>query len=140
MKLTKKRKVAEGKVDSNKLYTLQEASKLVKDANTCKFNASVDLHIQLGVDPKKADQAVRGTTALPHGTGKTKRVLVFCTPDKEEEAKKSGADYVGLDEFVTKIEKDGWMDFDVVIAPPALKHMRRNLLVFSTVKVSGSHR
>lgn len=118
MKLTKKRKAVNGKVDSNKLYSLNDAAKLVKDVNTAKFNASVDLHVQLGVDPKKADQAVRGTTALPHGTGKTKRVLVFCTPDKEEEAKKAGADFVGLDEFVTKIEKDGWMDFDVVIATP----------------------
>ncbi len=118
MKLTKKRKAVEGKVDASKLYTLNEASKLVKDVNTAKFNASVDLHVKLGVDPKKADQAVRGTTALPHGTGKTKRVLVFCTPDKEEEAKKSGADFVGLDEFITKIEKENWMDFDVVIATP----------------------
>ncbi|HWB62619.1 MAG TPA: 50S ribosomal protein L1 [Chitinophagales bacterium] len=117
MKLTKKRKVAQAKVDSNKLYTLAEASKLVKDANTCKFDASVDLHIQLGVDPKKADQAVRGTAALPHGTGKTKRVLVLTSADKEEEAKKAGADYVGLEEFVQKIEQ-GWTDFDVVIASP----------------------
>ena len=118
MKLTKKRKAVAGKVDANKLYALAEASKLVKEVNTAKFNASVDLHIQLGVDPKKADQAVRGTTALPHGTGKTKRVFVFCTPDKEEEAKKAGADFVGLDEFITKIEKENWMDFDVVIATP----------------------
>lgn len=118
MKVTKKRKAVNGKVDSNKLYSLNDAAKLVKEVNTAKFNASVDLHVQLGVDPKKADQAVRGTTALPHGTGKTKRVLVFCTPDKEEEAKKAGADYVGLDEFVTKIEKESWMDFDVVIATP----------------------
>lgn len=118
MRLSKKRKVAEGKVDANKLYTLTEASKLVKDVNTTKFNASVDLHVQLGVDPKKADQAVRGTTALPHGTGKTKKVLVLCSPDKEEEAKAAGADFVGLDDYVTKIEKEGWMDFDVVIATP----------------------
>jgi len=118
MRLSKKRKVAEGKVDSNKLYTLTEASKLVKDVTTCKFNASVDLHVQLGVDPKKADQAVRGTTALPHGTGKTKKVLVLCSPDKEDEAKAAGADFVGLDDYVTKIEKEGWMDFDVVIATP----------------------
>jgi large subunit ribosomal protein L1 len=118
MRLSKKRKVAEGKVNADKLYTLTEASKLVKDITTCKFNASVDLHIQLGVDPKKADQAVRGTTALPHGTGKTKKVLVLCTPDKEEEAKAAGADHVGLDEYVTKIEKENWMDFDVVIATP----------------------
>lgn len=117
MKLTKKRKAIQGKVDANKLYTLNEASKLVRETTTCKFDASVDLHIQLGVDPKKADQAIRGTTALPHGTGKTKRVLVLTTPEKEEEAKKAGADFVGLDEFVQKIEQ-GWMDFEVVIASP----------------------
>ncbi len=117
MKLTKKRKAVQGKVDANKLYTLTDASKLVKETTTCKFDASVDLHIQLGIDPKKADQAIRGTTALPHGTGKTKRVLVLTTPDKEEEAKAAGADFVGLEEFVTKIES-GWMEFDVVIASP----------------------
>lgn len=118
MRLTKKRKAVAGKVDADKLYTLNDASKLVKEVNTAKFNASVDLHVKLGVDPKKADQAVRGTTALPHGTGKSKKVLVLCSADKEEEAKKAGADHVGLDEFVTKIEKEGWMDFDVVIATP----------------------
>ncbi len=118
MKLSKKRKTAQGKVDATALYSLTDAAKLVKDITTCKFNASVDLHIQLGVDPKKADQAVRGTTALPHGTGKTKRVLVLTSPDKEEEARKAGADYVGLEEFITKIEKENWMDFDVVIATP----------------------
>jgi len=117
MKLSKKRKAVAGKVDSNKLYTLADASKIVKEVTTCKFDASVDLHISLGVDPKKADQAIRGTTALPHGTGKTKRVLVLTTADKEEEAKKAGADFVGLDEFVQKIEQ-GWMEFDVVIASP----------------------
>ena len=117
MKLTKKRKAVQGKVDGKKLYTLPEASKLVKETTTCKFDASVDLHIQLGIDPKKADQAVRGTAALPHGTGKTKRVLVLTSPDKEEEAKKAGADFVGLDEFVQKIEQ-GWQEFDVVIASP----------------------
>jgi large subunit ribosomal protein L1 len=117
MKLTKKRKALQGKVDSNKLYSLVEASKLVKETTTCKFDASVDLHIQLGIDPKKADQAVRGTAALPHGTGKTKRVLVLTSPDKEDEAKKAGADFVGLEEFVQKIEQ-GWMDFEVVIASP----------------------
>lgn len=117
MRLTKKRKVAQGKVDSKKLYSLSEAAKLVKDITTCKFNASVDIHVMLGVDPKKADQAVRGTADLPHGSGKTKRVLVLTTPDKEDEAKKAGADYVGLDEFVQKIE-GGWMDFEVVIATP----------------------
>lgn len=118
MKLTKKRKAVDSKVDANKLYTLSDAANLVKDVTTCKFNASVDLHVRLGIDPKKADQAVRGTTALPHGTGKTKRVLVLTTPEKEEEAKKAGADHVGLDEFILKIEKEGWMDFDVVIATP----------------------
>jgi len=117
MKLTKKRKAIAGKVDPNKLYSLAEASKIVKEVTTCKFDASVDLHIQLGIDPKKADQAIRGTAALPHGTGKTKRVLVLTSPDKEEEAKKAGADFVGLEEFVQKIE-GGWMEFDVVIASP----------------------
>lgn len=117
MKLTKKRKAVEGKVDKNKLYSLTDATKLVKEVNVAKFNASVDVHIILGVDPKKADQAIRGTAALPHGTGKTKRVLVLTTPDKEDEARKAGADFVGLDEFVAKIE-GGWMEFDVVIATP----------------------
>jgi large subunit ribosomal protein L1 len=115
--LTKKRKVAQTKVDGNKYYSLKEASALVKEATTCKFDASVDLHIRLGVDPKKADQAIRGTVKLPHGTGKTKRVLVLCTPDKEADARAAGADYVGLDEFVTKIE-GGWVDVDVIIATP----------------------
>lgn len=115
--LTKKRKVAQAKVDGNKYYSLKEASALVKEATTCKFDASVDLHIRLGVDPKKADQAIRGTVKLPHGTGKTKRVLVLCTPDKEADARAAGADFVGLDEFVTKIE-GGWVDVDVIIATP----------------------
>jgi large subunit ribosomal protein L1 len=115
--LSKKRKVAQTKVDGNKYYSLKDASTLVKSATTCKFDASVDLHIRLGVDPKKADQAIRGTVKLPHGTGKTKRVLVLCTPDKEADARAAGADYVGLDEFVTKIE-GGWVDVDVIIATP----------------------
>ena len=115
--LSKKRKVAQTKVDGAKQYSLKEASALVKQATTCKFDASVDLHIRLGVDPKKADQAIRGTVTLPHGTGKTKKVLVLCTPDKEEAARAAGADYVGLDEFVTKIE-GGWVDVDVIIATP----------------------
>src|SRR6187431_3367137 len=119
MSLTKKRKVAVTKVDKNKVYTLKDASALVKEINTTKFDASVDLHIRLGVDPKKADQAIRGTVSLPHGTGKTKRVLVLCTPDKEAEAKGAGADYVGLDEFVSKIE-GGWTDVDVIIATPSV--------------------
>jgi len=117
--ITKKRKLANAKVDSNKAYSLKEASALVKDLNTTKFDSSVDLHIRLGVDPKKADQAIRGTVSLPHGTGKTKKVLVLCTPDKEEAAKGAGADFVGLDEFITKIE-GGWTDIDVIIATPAV--------------------
>lgn len=115
--VSKKRKIAEGKVEKSKEYSLKEASALVKQITTCKFDASVDLHVRLGVDPKKADQAIRGTVTLPHGTGKTKKVLVLCPPDKEAEAKAAGADYVGLDEYVTKIE-GGWVDVDVVIATP----------------------
>lgn len=117
MKLTKKRKAIEGKVDSAKLYSVDEAAAIVKEVNLAKFNASVDLHIRLGVDPRKADQAIRGTVSLPHGSGKTKTVLVLTTPDKEQEAKDAGADYVGLDEYVDKIEK-GWTDVDVVVASP----------------------
>lgn len=119
MSLTKKRKIAETKVDKKKLYSLKDASALVKEINCTKFDSSVDLHIRLGVDPKKADQQVRGTVTLPHGTGKTKRVLVLCTPDKEAEAKAAGADYVGLDEFIQKIES-GWVDIDVVVATPSV--------------------
>ena len=105
------------KVDGSKLYSISEAMSLVKEVNTAKFNASVDVHIRLGIDPRKADQALRGTVTLPHGTGKTKRVAVFCTPDKEAEAKAAGADYVGLDELVAKVQ-GGWTDFDVAIAMP----------------------
>jgi large subunit ribosomal protein L1 len=119
MSLTKKRKDAVAKVDKNKFYSLKEASQLVKEINCTKFDSSVDLHIRLGVDPKKADQQVRGTVSLPHGTGRTKKVLVLCTPDKEAAAREAGADYVGLDEFVTKIE-GGWVDMDVIIATPAV--------------------
>jgi large subunit ribosomal protein L1 len=115
--ISKKRKTVQSKVDGAKQYSLKDASALVKQITTCKFDASVDLHIRLGVDPKKADQAIRGTVTLPHGTGKTKKVLVLCTPDKEEAARAAGADYVGLDEFVTKIE-GGWVDVDVIIATP----------------------
>lgn len=118
-KLSKKRKAAEAKIEKAKVYTLKEASSLVKTVNTAKFDASVDLHIRLGVDPKKADQQVRGTVTLPHGTGKTKRVLVLCTPDKEADAKSAGADYAGLDEFIQKIE-GGWTDVDVIIATPSV--------------------
>lgn len=119
MAITKKRKEAQTKVDRNKLYSLKEASSLVKEVNCTKFDSSVDLHIRLGVDPKKADQAVRGTVTLPHGTGKTKSVLVLCNPDKENDAKAAGADYVGLDEFIQKIE-GGWTDVDVIIATPSV--------------------
>lgn len=117
--LAKKRKAAEAKLDKTKEYSLKEASTLVKQINCTKFDSSVDVHIRLGVDPKKADQAIRGTVTLPHGTGKTKRVLVLCTPDKEAEAKAAGADFVGLDEFVTKIE-GGWVDVDVIVATPSV--------------------
>lgn len=117
--IPKKRKAVNGKVDANKAYSLKDASTLVKEVNTTKFDASVDLHIRLGVDPKKADQAIRGTVTLPHGTGKTKRVLVLCGPDQEAAAKGAGADYVGLDEFVQKIE-GGWTDVDVIVATPAV--------------------
>lgn len=118
-RLSKKRKAAQAKVDKNKVYSLKEASTLVKEVNTTKFDASVDLHVRLGVDPKKADQTVRGTVTLPHGTGKTKRVLVLCTPDKEADARAAGADYVGLDEYVQKIE-GGWVDVDVIVATPSV--------------------
>lgn len=116
-KVSKKRKVVNTKVDRTKLYNLDEAMALVKDVNTTKFDASVDLHVRLGVDPRKADQAIRGTVSLPHGTGKTKRVLVLCTPDKVEEALAAGADYAGLDEYITKVQ-GGWTDVDVVVAMP----------------------
>ena len=119
MALSKKGKASEAKVDNKKQYSVKEASAIVKQVNTTKFDSSVDLHIRLGVDPKKADQAIRGTVTLPHGTGKTKKVLVLCTPDKEADAKSAGADFVGLDEFVQKIE-GGWVDVDVIIATPSV--------------------
>ena len=119
MAITKKRKAVESKLDKNKEYTLAEAAAVVKNINVTKFDSSVDMHIRLGVDPKKADQAIRGTVTLPHGTGKTKRVLVLCTPDKEAEARAAGADFVGLDEFVSKIE-GGWTDVDVIVATPSV--------------------
>lgn len=118
-KLTKKQKDFLGKVDPNKLYLLEEAMAVVKDANYAKFDASVDVHVKLGVDPRKADQAIRGTVSLPHGTGKSKTVAVFCTPDKEDEAKAAGAEYVGLDELIDKVAA-GWTDVDVVIAMPGV--------------------
>lgn len=118
-KLTKKRKAALAKVDQNKEYTLVDAASLVKEITFTKFDASVDIDVRLGVDPRKADQMVRGIATLPHGTGKEIRVLVLCTPDKEQEAKDAGADYVGLDEYISKIEK-GWTDIDVIITMPAV--------------------
>lgn len=117
--VSKARKAAEAKVEKDKQYTLTEAAGMMKDINCTKFDSSVDVHIRLGVDPKKADQAIRGTVSLPHGTGKTKRVLVLCTPDKEAEATAAGADYVGLDEYIQKIES-GWTDVDVVVATPSV--------------------
>lgn len=118
-KLTKNRKVVTAKFDSSKTYSLQEASKIVKDITFTKFDASVDLSIRLGVDPRKANQMVRGIVTLPHGTGKTVRVLVLCTPEKEAEAKEAGADYAGLDEYIQKIEQ-GWLEMDIIITMPAV--------------------
>lgn len=117
--ISKKRAAVVGKVEADKLYGLNEATALVKEVNTTKFDASVDIHVRLGVDPRKPDQALRGTVSLPHGTGKTKRVLVLCTPDKEEEAKAAGADHVGLDEYINKIAA-GWTDIDVIVAMPSV--------------------
>ncbi len=119
MALTKKRKSVAGLVKSDVAYSLKQAAELIKKVNTTKFDSSVDLHIRLGVDPKKADQAVRGVVTLPHGTGRDKKVLVLCTPDKENDATAAGADYVGLDDYIAKIEK-GWVDVDVIIATPAV--------------------
>lgn len=116
-KLTKNQKVAYAKVEPQKAYRLAEAAALLKEITFTKFDASVDIDVRLGVDPRKANQMVRGVVTLPHGTGKTVRVLVLCTPDKEEEAKAAGADYVGLDEYIDKI-KGGWTDVDVIITSP----------------------
>lgn len=118
-KLTKKQKEALSKIDKNKIYSLDEASALVKEVNTAKFDASVDIAVRLGVDPRKANQMVRGVVSLPHGTGKDIKVLALVTPDKEAEAKEAGADYVGLDEYLQKI-KDGWTDVDVIVTMPAV--------------------
>ena len=116
-KIGKRRAEANKKVDPDKFYGIEDAMATVKEVNTTKFDASVDLHIRLGVDPRKADQAIRGSVTLPHGTGKVKKVLVFCTPDKEKEALDAGADYAGLDEYIDKVLA-GWTDVDVVIAMP----------------------
>jgi large subunit ribosomal protein L1 len=118
-KITKKRKEALAKFDAEKIYTLSEAVEVVKKITSTNFDASVDIDMRLGVDPRKANQMVRGSVTLPHGTGKDLRVLVLCTPEKEEEAKAAGADYVGLDEYVAKI-KGGWTDVDVVITMPSV--------------------
>ena len=116
-KLTKNRKLVLSKIEPNKVYKLGEAAALLKEINFTKFDASVDLDVRLGVDPRKSNQMVRGVVTLPHGTGKSVRVLVLCTPDKEKEATEAGADYVGLDEYVEKI-KGGWTDVDVIITTP----------------------
>ncbi|MGB1074662.1 MAG: 50S ribosomal protein L1 [Flavobacteriales bacterium] len=116
-RLTKNQKAIAEKFDADKVYSLEEASSLVKEFSKTKFDASVDLAVRLGVDPRKANQMVRGTVSLPHGSGKNVRVLVLCNPDKEQEAKDAGADHVGLDEYVAKI-KDGWTDVDVIITTP----------------------
>ena len=118
-RLTKKQKEARAKIDSSKVYSLQEASALVKEITNVKFDASIDLAVRLGVDPRKANQMVRGVVSLPHGTGKDVKVLALVTPDKEAEAKEAGADYVGLDEYLQKI-KGGWTDVDVIITMPSV--------------------
>ena len=118
-KLTKRQKLALSKIEPGKAYTLAEASAKVKEITLTKFDASVDVDVRLGVDPRKANQMVRGVVTLPHGTGKQVRVLALCTPDKEEEAKAAGADYVGLDEYIEKI-RGGWTDIDVIITQPAI--------------------
>ena len=118
-KLTKNRKLALSKIEDGKLYSLDEAAALVKEMTTTKFDASVDVDVRLGVDPRKANHMVRGVCTLPHGSGKQVRVLVLCTPDKENEAKEAGADYVGLDEYIEKI-KGGWTDVDVIITMPSI--------------------
>lgn len=118
-KLTKKQKAVADKVDSTKEYTVKEAASLVKEITTTKFDASVDIDVRLGVDPRKADQMVRGVVALPHGTGKEQRVLALVTPDKEQEAKDAGADYVGLDDLIKKME-GGWLEIDVIVTMPSV--------------------
>ena len=118
-KLTKNKKLALEKIEDGRAYTIEEAAQLVKEITFTKFDASVDIDVRLGVDPRKANQMVRGVVTLPHGTGKDIRVLVLCTPDKVEEAKAAGADYVGLDEYINKI-KGGWTDIDIIITMPAI--------------------
>ena len=117
-KLTKNQKLAAEKIEAGKAYSLKEAAKLVKEITFTKFDASLDIDVRLGVDPRKANQMVRGVVSLPHGTGKVTRVLVLCTPDAEAAAKEAGADYVGDNDYLEKIEKENWFDFDVMIATP----------------------
>ncbi|MCK9480501.1 MAG: 50S ribosomal protein L1 [Bacteroidia bacterium] len=119
MKLTKNRKAALAKFEQEKAYSLAEAAQIVKNITTTKFDASVDIDVRLGVDPRQSNQMVRGVATLPHGTGKTVRVLVLCTPDKEQEAKEAGADHVGLDDYIDKIQ-NGWLDIDIIITMPAV--------------------
>src|SRR5574344_1894231 len=119
-KLSKNRKLALAKVEANKQYTVEEAAALIKETATVKFDSSVDLDVRLGVDPRKANQMVRGVCTLPHGSGKVTRVLVLCTPDKEAEAKAAGADFVGLDEYIEKI-KGGWTDVDVILGGGSIR-------------------
>ena len=118
-KISKNRKLSESKIDQTKLYSLDEASSLIKEISTTKFDASVDLAVRLGVDPKKANEMVRGVVSLPNGTGKDMKVLALVSPDKEDEAKSAGADFVGLDEFIEKI-KSGWTDVDVIVTMPSV--------------------
>ena len=118
-KISKNRKLSESKIDKTKVYTLEEASSLIKEVTTTKFDASVDLAVRLGVDPKKANEMVRGVVSLPNGTGKNMKVLALVSLDKEEEAKSAGADFVGLDEYIDKI-KSGWTDVDVIVTMPSV--------------------
>ena len=118
-RITKNKKSIQEKYDAEKVYSLEEASKIVKEISFTKFDASIDLDVRLGVDPKKADQMIRGNVSLPHGTGKEIKVLALCSPDKEDEAKKAGADFVGFDEYIKKIS-DGWTDIDVIVTMPSL--------------------
>lgn len=119
-RISKKRKEALAKYDADKLYTLEEGASVLKEISYTKFDASVEMAVKLGVDPRKADQMVRGVVSLPHGTGKDVRVLALCTPDQAEAAKAAGADHVGLDDYITKIEKEGWTDIDVIITQPTV--------------------
>ena len=132
-KLTKNQKLVADKVEAGKAYSLQEAAALVKEITTTKFEASVDIDVRLGVDPRKANQMVRGVVSLPNGTGKVTRVLALCTPDQEEAAKEAGADYVGLDEYIEKI-KQGWTDVDVIITMPSMPNPKSGTVTMDVAK------